>query len=514
MAFYPIPPPSPVNPTLGQFGVTLAGLRKLLANNKRLPYRQIQRLAPNASPYAGHPVFGANTPGGDEEKARQIAASLLDPQVAAINRAADVKARSIVANSEAAKGVLAALQKMQTGIPDSIRASYQQAADAQNRYAQGITGAVGEAAQGAAQTADQSLSSFGLPDVTSVAPAAQQVQQYLGGYLPSTDLAAAGASRFAEAVQSEQSGNIALTQQVLQQMNASQQEVDQLRQQGLDLERTRPGEIQKALLDIRDQNRQDATLALNQQQQAFNEKLQTRQQGFDERQANAKLALDEKNFKLQANAAGMQEDQINRAWYATLQDEAFNRTNVTGTLWVVKGNKVVNTGQPAPGSAAGRSATQANVKLAQEQARNARAQASLSERRAHDLVNEGIQNARVDISQQQADIAQEREARLSKAPKQGGYSSAERKDFARTAFLTARDDFYGSPAVLDKDNNVKTAAIPKREASQTLKDLLAAGVPYSIAYTAIRRYASMKGSRWGYAVDWQSTWPPKKTKKG
>jgi hypothetical protein len=411
-----------------------------------------------------------------EERAKVIAAGILDPQEAAIARAIQAKELAIQGQGVAAQGVIAALAKLGGALPAAIQQAYSQAGKEQAGYASGLTGAVGEKAQSAAAEAGKMIASLGAPGaVGSDSPAAMNTANYLGGVLPANDLAAEAASRLAEASTVAYAGTAGIAQQALDQMNASRSEIEELRQRGLDLENTRPAEIQKALTQMRGEDR-------------------------DERA----LKLQEEASKREWEALGLQKSTINRQWAQTLEDMAWNRTNATGTLWVVKNGKLVNTGRAAPGSAAGRSATSAATSAANSKRTQATAAARLAETNAHNRVLEAQANARLGLSQKQVTIAQQREARLNKKKANGGYSDAEKRQYGKTAANLAYNYYYGTK---DKKTG-EVVAGSTHSAAEAMKAMLSAGIPYSIAWNAIYQYASQGGSSWDDALAWNPKYKP------
>jgi hypothetical protein len=95
--------------------------------------------------------------------------------------------------------------------------------------------------------------------------------------------------------------------------------------------------------------------------------------------------------------------------------------------------------------------------------------------------------------------AAELEARL-KQPKgsKKGFTTKQLRDLQQQAFDTARDDFEGYDPATEKTDKKN-----QRRPIETLRDLLAAGVPFSVAMKAIKRY-------WPHTRSW--TKPPAKKK--
>jgi hypothetical protein len=96
--------------------------------------------------------------------------------------------------------------------------------------------------------------------------------------------------------------------------------------------------------------------------------------------------------------------------------------------------------------------------------------------------------------------ATELEAKLKSKGKKGGFTPKQARDLQQQAFDTARDDFEG----YDPETDTTDKKFQRRPV-ETLRDLLAAGVPFSIAMKAITRY-------WPHTRAW--TKPPKRPKQG
>jgi hypothetical protein len=292
-----------------------------------------------------------------QRQAELIAAGLLDPQMAAINRAVAASQQQELARAEAFKGVSAALAQYTQGIPEAIRSAYAGAADRTAAYAGGMTGALSEQAAAAAKEAGQTIATMGAPgagEVKSEAPALANVGYYLGGQLPASNLAAEAASRLAEASIMRGAGGGKLAEEALQSMNATRKETDELRARGLDLEMTRPAEVQKALAQLRSESRE------------------------------------ERQMRLQERAERVQEGQLQLATAKTAYDRAEALTNLTGYVHEVRHGKVVRTKRPAPGSEAWQAqagleseATKAAREAAEEEAKARRPNAELSRLRGY-----------------------------------------------------------------------------------------------------------------------------------
>lgn len=507
---------SRLNPKTG-FEELVAGFAKRLAAG-----RQATAPAPTAPPRDLN------------AEAAAMAAGIIDPQSAAIARTIAAKEKAIQGQGMATQGVLQALAALSQNIPGAIQSAYERAGNDQAGYASGLTGTVGDAARAGIAADNAQIAAQGAPGSVSDSDsqAAMMVANYLGGTLPASSLAAEGASRFAEAATSIYAGEGALTQQALTDMNASRAEVEELRQQGLDLENTRPAEVQKALLQLREDDRAERQL----------------QADIEEKRAAA--AREEAALKLQAGT-------LTKQWDAQLEDTAWNRTNATGTLWTVKNGKLVNTGKPAPGSAAGRAIISANTqrartatqartaaqKRAADQAKNLTDQtgtihvvrngkvvdtgtpapgskaASLAEKRAHDRVTAANSEAKLGISKANLAIAQAREARLAKGPKgpknPNGYTPKQLQDWrgdARKAYENQlwgiTHDAKGQEVKVGKGTNPNSVGTDKDgnpipRPRDVVRDALVRGVPYTVVRAMIRNMAKTKypgNAEWSYAA--------------
>lgn len=100
-------------------------------------------------------------------------------------------------------------------------------------------------------------------------------------------------------------------------------------------------------------------------------------------------------------------------------------------------------------------------------------------RRQSARFNQIMARADLALDEKQFELAVLREQRLSKPKAKGGFTPKQKKDLSQQAVDTAGDDFYGV------DDDPSTTRPPL----ETLRDLIAGGVPFSIAIRAIQRYA-------------------------
>ena len=192
-------------------------------------------------------------------------------------------------------------------------------------------------------------------------------------------------------------------------------------------------------------------------------------------------------------------------------------TDMSGDQWIVKNGKPFNTGKKAPGSKAAANvarAADAKARRAQTDARLKQQawykEASLTERNRAALAREFLANARIGISQGNLDLAAQREARLAKgAGAKGGFSKAQIAKWGGQAAAAAKVAYGG---VKDKNGD----PIPGRMPGLVMKDLIATGMPYSIAWNAIKQYADLaKNSKktdpisrgWAAAARWNTPSP-------
>lgn len=237
------------------------------------------------------------------------------------------------------------------------------------------------------------------------------------------------------------------------------------------------------------------------------------QQEFENQVTMAKNAREER-------ALGLNEATVRRQMQQALEDAAWNRTNATGRLWTVKNGRLVDSRRPAPGSAAGRARTQAATSRYGTNVRANTAAASLAAKQAHDSATEAISNAKLAISQQQANTATKRAGDYGayldwkkKHPRAGktktgpgGFSQATVKDWMATSGKSARDAFYGikNPKyAADPDHQPKWLMTPQRP-SKVLSDLIAMGIPFQIAIKSIQAYGRQKnaGPGWKATLNW------------
>jgi hypothetical protein len=407
-----------------------------------------------------------------KDQAATLAAGIIDPQVAELKRQAAERELAGQKQQTAAQGTAAALAAIQAGVPRAVQDTYAQAANQQASFAQGPTGTVGDLTQKAASEAAAKIASMEAPgQITSQGAAQAQAANYAGGYLPASDLAAQAAARATEQYGYNTASQAALSQQALQQLQASTDEVSALRAKGVDIENTRPAEVQKALLTLREQQRADRELAMQQR------------------------------------ASAAQIHQLNTAQARALESDAYNRSQLTGTLWTVKNGRLVNTGRTAAGSSA-----------YQNVASNTLKQQDLLYQQQQDAISNSFKKAGLKIDQQRANAYAARQQKMNT----GGFSQATIAKWKAKAAANAAESFRGVPnpnyvkgAKADDPNYLKIKdqwIRPPRSAAAVLRDLTAE-MPYSVAYTAIRAYAKAPNSRWAGALKWQKTWPPKPQKK-
>lgn len=398
------------------------------------------------------------------EQAALVAAGIIDPQLGVINRGVNAKTQAAQDAQLGYQQTIDAYGRLTAPIPGQVQHAYQEAADRTAGYASTLTGGLGEQSrQQAADVAGQ-LARAGAPEGRAPAgPAGMNVLNYTAGVLPASNLAAQAASSLALGNDLRTAGAAGLGQQALQAGQASQKEIEELRAKGIDIALTRPAEVQKALLVLRDEKRKDAA---------------ERRLDAAEVRANQELQLQKREFVLRQRAQGFQEDQINRQWHQTLMSEADNLTDATGHLWVATANGVRDTGQLAPGSAAGRAgttATTAGQNRAAENARNA---------------------ARIRAANERARLERERKERAAKAAGAGagGLKQSDIRQYGKAA-LSIADQYFNGILNANFDPNQDPGpknqkySLPPQSAQAALSRMLARKIPRSIAMNALVQYA-------------------------
>jgi len=400
------------------------------------------------------------------KQAELIAAGLLDPQLAAINRAIEASQRQEMARAEAFKGVSAALAQYTGNVPGAIQAAYQGAADRTAAYAGGMTGALREQTAAAAQQAGQTIAQIGaqgLPAVSSEGGALANVGYYLGGQLPAANLAAEAASRLAEVSTMRAAGGAALAEQALQSMRATREETEELRMRGLDLERTRPAEVQKALASLRSESR-------------------------EERQ----IALQERAFQVQVGE--LQLARAKSAW-----DRAEALTNLTGYVHTVRNGRPVRTRQVATGSKSfveAQQQQQQNVRTAATiAAANRRAAATNARIAAENRIDNALAAAKFGLSKKQYDLAVQREGRLAQGGKKGGFTPLQMQKFRG-----ATNRAINAAVAFNRNEENKNKA--KKMPVDILRAALSEGVPFSVALQVMQNAARQ---RFQGSPNWQAT---------
>jgi hypothetical protein len=109
---------------------------------------------------------------------------------------------------------------------------------------------------------------------------------------------------------------------------------------------------------------------------------------------------------------------------------------------------------------------------------------SLKLRQQTERFDQLLSKAKLNLDQDQFELAIQREQRLAKPKPKGGFTAKQKQTMAQQALDTAEDDFRG----YEEDGE----AFPPRPPVETLRDLIASGVPFSIAIKAIQRFARGK----------------------
>lgn len=106
-----------------------------------------------------------------------------------------------------------------------------------------------------------------------------------------------------------------------------------------------------------------------------------------------------------------------------------------------------------------------------------------------------LSKAKLDLDVADYELAVEKEARMRRPKAKGGFTQKQKQDLSQTAFDTAADDY--------------DAGIKEARPQDTLRDLIAAGVPFSIAIRAIQRFGKNKDA----PPEWKATLGWSKVKK-
>lgn len=118
--------------------------------------------------------------------------------------------------------------------------------------------------------------------------------------------------------------------------------------------------------------------------------------------------------------------------------------------------------------------------------------ASLGIRQSQQRFNQLLSKAKLELDEGQFKLAIAKENRLRRSPRKGGFSAVQKRDLQQLAFETAREGKLGVPAegVLEPDATKAEdwASIPDKPPVEILRDLIAAGVPFSIAMKSIVRF--------------------------
>jgi hypothetical protein len=110
---------------------------------------------------------------------------------------------------------------------------------------------------------------------------------------------------------------------------------------------------------------------------------------------------------------------------------------------------------------------------------------------------QGVKNSKLALDEKQYKLAMQKEARLAKGVGKNGFTPAQKQNLAQIALDTAGDDLAGG-------TDSKGKAFPPRKPVETLRDLIAAGIPFSIAIRAIQRYGKDPNAppEWKATLGW------------
>jgi hypothetical protein len=118
--------------------------------------------------------------------------------------------------------------------------------------------------------------------------------------------------------------------------------------------------------------------------------------------------------------------------------------------------------------------------------------------KAKDKVAQRQAQERIKVQQDNVAIARLRAQNAAKPKPKKGFTAAKKQEMAEIAMATAKDDFFGGT---DDQGN----PFDPRKPVETLRDLIAAGVPFSIAIRAIQRYGKdpSADAYWAATLGWK-----------
>ena len=117
--------------------------------------------------------------------------------------------------------------------------------------------------------------------------------------------------------------------------------------------------------------------------------------------------------------------------------------------------------------------------------KNERARIGLQQKKLR--FDQGLAAAKLELDEKDYELAAKKELRLGKSPKKGGFTAKQRQGMAETAVASARDAVELGMKPVD-----------------VLRDLIASGVPFSIAIKAIQRFGRSAGADnfWKATLGW------------
>lgn len=259
---------------------------------------------------------------------RQVAAlanlqvnNQMAPQRAEIARQRQVENQRALDRAKIIEGFAKAQAELAGGAAPMIRDVYQGAAQTQGALGQGYSGTLKDTLAGVAGA---------NPD------AAANTASYLGGYIPGTNLNEEGASSAARAALLPNEAMGAGRLQLRDAQYAAEQKDNEYAQALIDLAKKRP-ELHDAVMQQLQQNE-----------------------------------ISKANMRIQRGYLRLQTAK-------SLQDQAAGLTDVTGTLHVVRGGKVVDTGQPVTGTSAYRNSTNPSTTAGKAKANHAKIVAAMND---------------------------------------------------------------------------------------------------------------------------------------
>ena len=260
------------------------------------PRRGVAKLAP--APPTTEEVLrllraGLQTPAQQLGRARTIAAQEIAAAVAPLRVSARAAQQQAAAQAHSAEQFGLALGRLGGADAEAIRQAYAAAAGQTGALAAGLTGEARAAQQQAAAAESAALEQLGQKPVAVPNEAGANVTAYLGGTLPGSSLAGAGAAQYASALaarraQAARMGDVA--NELRGRSIATQR---QLAEQVAQLQAQRPKLTREALESLAGERRQDVATLLTALQLQGNQWSDAAQVQQDAAELAAKRAADQ-----------------------------------------------------------------------------------------------------------------------------------------------------------------------------------------------------------------------------